>query len=148
MTFVAKQSLFEMFAVKSPVPEPLGYRIVVRPKPAGDKRGSLFLAQRTKNAEMAVRTIGQIVAIGAQAWKAKTEALNFQDDPVASSMKVGDWVVYQHHSGQKLRLRPESGRPVLLDDDEAPDSFLLLMSDTDILARLTEEQTEQFTDWL
>lgn len=126
-----------------PVPQPLGYHVVVKPKPATETKGMIALATRTKQAEMNVRTIGQILAIGGLAWKAemRNSGLNFQSDPVMRDMKVGDWVVYRAHAGQRLKFTDEDTA-----DEVIP--FLLIMQDTDVIAKITEEQAGQLFDWV
>ncbi len=126
------------------IPQPIGYRIVVRPKPPKDKLGLIELAARTKNADLAVRTIGQIVAVGALAFRTKTEGVDWTADGVAQSLKAGDWVVYTHHSGQKLQF--SSGATDF--SGERVERFLLVMNDTDVIAKLTPEQAEKYADWV
>lgn len=130
-----------------PVPDVLSYHVIVRPKPAQTKSaGGLIMAKTTKRAELAVRTVGQLMAVGALAWKARTPDLDFSMDPVASTVKVGDWVVFRQHAGQKLRLRRRHDDAVPVEDD---DEYLLWMADTDILGRFTDQaQAERFYDWV
>lgn len=127
------------------IPRPLGFRVIVKPKPAADCIGMIALASRTKNADLASRTIGQLVAIGPLAWKAKLDGLDLSEDTTAQRLKVGDWVIFRQHSGQKIKLAAQAEA---FDGDEKTEQFLLLMTDTDILAALTEEQVEELYDWV
>lgn len=129
-----------------PIPVPFTYHVIVRPKPPKNMTtGGIALAKRTQNAERAVRTIGQVVAIGALAWKARTDGLNFAECPAAQDIGVGDWVCYKQHSGQKLRLRDQDASAGI---DDAGDDYLLIMADTDVLAKLSPGQQDQFFDWV
>lgn len=127
------------------VPEPLGYRVIVRPKPAAKQVGLIALAARTKNADLATRTIGQVLKIGPLAWTATFEGMDYRSDATAHSIKPGDWVIFRQGCAQKIKIgRREAEFP----DDEPEDQFLLLMSDTDIFAKLTPEQAGAFFDWV
>lgn len=128
-----------------PLPDPGTVHVLVRPRPPkatiGD--GRLVAANRTKNAERAVRTIGQLVAIGALAWKAPAGGVDPMKDPVAQSYKVGDWVVYKQHAGQRLRIK--QGKEERSEDDQ----HVLLMTDTDVLARFKSEmEADRYYDWV
>lgn len=127
------------------IPDPLSYRVIVRPKPSADKIGMIALAARTKNADSMTRTIGQLVKIGPLAWKANMDGLDHTKDETAQSLKVGDWVIYRQHGAQKIKMAPDPG---VFDGDEETEKFLLLMSDTDILAKLTPEQADKLYDWV
>lgn len=128
-----------------PVPKPLGYHVVVKPKPPKEQKGMIALAKRTKQAEMNVRTIGQLVAIGDLAWKANmvNSGLDFRRCDVMRSMDVGDWVIYRAHAGQRLKFTDQDP-----DDSDEVMPFLLIMQDTDIVAKITEEQSNVFFDWV
>lgn len=126
------------------VPEPLGYRVIVRPKPAAEKQGSIYLAARTKNTDLAVRTIGQVLKIGPLAWTATFEGMDYKSDAVARSIQPGDWVVFRQNAAQKIKI----GRKENSYGDEPEDQYLLILSDTDIFAKLTPEQAATLYDWV
>ena len=128
-----------------PIPQPLGYHVVIRPKPAQEQKGSILLAGTSMKAEMASRTVGQIVAKGYHAWLARfaSTGIDYQDDPVVRGIKVGDWVIYRQHAGQRIKFTDEDP-----EESDRPVPYLLIMSDTDILAKLTPEQAEQAYDWI
>jgi co-chaperonin GroES (HSP10) len=135
-------------AFAEPIPAPLTYHVVVRPKPPRDKKGLIALAARTKRAELETRTIGQLVAVGDLAFKAsmRNSGINFQEDNTAQSLKVGDWVVYRSHAGQRVKIANDE----YLNDEDTSDTvpFLVIMPDTDILAKLTAEQADRLYDWV
>lgn len=127
------------------IPEPCGYRVIVRPKPAAEKHGSIFVAARTKNTDLAVRTIGQVLKIGPLAWTATFDGMDYRTDQVAHSIREGDWVIFRQNAAQKIKIGRGSAA---FDGDEPEDQFLLILSDTDIFAKLTPEQARTFFDWV
>lgn len=126
------------------IPKPIGYRIIVKPKPASDKIGSLYMAARTKNTDLATRTVGQVVAVGALVFTGVLDGIDYNKDPVAQALKPGDWVIYRQHGAQKIKIGTIPGEFGEEDQDEC----LLIMSDTDIFAALTPAQAEQIYDWV
>jgi co-chaperonin GroES (HSP10) len=140
----AAADIFAQFA--APVPTMLAYHVLVKPRPPKVQKGSIVLATRTKNAEQAVCTVGQITAMGELAWKSKTAGLDYSADKVAAGMKVGDWVVYRSHSGQRIKMT-QNAAPEFVGDAPA-DDFMLIMSDTDILARIDPKDLDRYYDWL
>lgn len=142
---MSKPAFLETFA--PPVPEPMGFNVIVQPlRPEKERESGLVLANITINADLQTKTVGKIVAKGALAWKAKTDALDLGSDPVAAGVEVGDLVVFRQHAGQRLKLR--SIRDEKFPGDEEQDSWLLIMQDTDILAKLKPGQESAFYDWL
>lgn len=130
-----------------PLPEPTTYHVIVRPRPSSEtlgEAGLIVAAKRTKDADLAVRTIGQIMALGALANKIATKDMDPMQDPVSQALKVGDWVVYAQHAGQKLQLRKN------VDSDEADaNQFFRILNDTDILARFRyPAEALRFLDWI
>ena len=128
-------------------PKPLTFMVYVRPRPPREKIGSLVTSTRSKNAELATCTVGQILAIGALAWKAGTPDLDPTRDPVAQSLKVGDWIHYRQASGQKLR-RVRDVTDFVFDGDVPRDDFILGMSDSDVFGLFDNEaHAAEFADW-
>lgn len=128
-------------------PEALTYRIYVRPKPPRQKIGLLHTAKRTRDAELAVRTIGQIVAMGDLAYKAGTPGIDPQACGVSQKLKVGDWVHYRQGAGQRLRVQRQDHVDVA--EDAADDQWILGMSDTDVLGRFRDEaHASKWYDWI
>lgn len=127
------------------IPQPVGYRVLLKPKPAAKQIGMIATAARTRNADLATRTIGQLVAIGALAWKGEMEGIDYKKDPVASSFEVGDWVVFRQHGAQKIKIGKTASE---FAEDEDEDQCLLILSDTDIFVKLTPEQADKYYDWM
>lgn len=143
---LAKRPSFEGPAIfELPVPQILSVNVLIRPRPASETLGSgvLIAADRTKKADLAVRTVGQVVALGAQAFKAGTRDLDPLKDPIAQQIAVGAWVAYRQHAGQKFRVKRSQDAP------ESTTEYLVLLTDTDVLALFENEaQAAQFYDWL
>jgi Chaperonin 10 Kd subunit. len=130
-------------------PSPPTFYLVVRPKPPKKQTdGGLLLAKRTQNAELATRTVGQVVAMGALAFKAGTPDMDPTKDPVAQSVKVGTWVQYRQHGGQKLKIRKDFDKEAA-DVDEQLDEHLITIADTDVIGVFRDEaHAERFYDWV
>jgi hypothetical protein len=129
------------------VPKPVSYHVYVRPKPARQQIGSIALAKRTQNAEMATRTMGQVVGIGDLAWKLKTPDMDPTQDTVAQSIAVGTWVHYRQHAGQKLKVRKPAD--ATSEFDENSNDYILILADTDILGVFEDEaHADSFLDWV
>ena len=148
MNSVAKKPLptFDAPPVyNTPTPNPLGYQVVVKPRPPKTQRGRIAMAKRSQEAEQMLETIGQLLAVGSLAWGAGG-GLDLSAD--TNKPKVGDWVVFRQHAGQKMRLRKA------YQDEADPDGayvseFILVMLDTDVLAQFaTLEEAEKFYAWI
>lgn len=135
-TFPEGPSLAQKYVPKL---EPVGFYVVLKPKPPRKNIGILATAKRTQKAQMAVVTVGQILEIGALAWK-KTGEVDYTQDPVARSFKVGDWVKFRKASGQRENYGDMS--------DDAVDNFLITVADSDILAKIATKDVEKFYDWV
>jgi hypothetical protein len=104
----------------------------------------IALAKRSIKAQLAVCSIGQIVTVGAQAWRAGTPDLDPKNDPVAAALEVGDWIHFRQHAGQKLKTGDN-----VFSTDESIEDFILVMADTDILGVFRDEaHAAQFYDWV
>lgn len=126
-------------------PSPVGYHVIVEPrKPPAATAGGIVLAQKTRRANRATDYIGTVVAMGQFAFTAKTAEIDWAT--LKDAPKVGDLVVYKQHAGQKLRLRQQQQE--LIDGDDEDEAYLLLMYDTDLIAKVTPEQAEQFYSWV
>lgn len=126
-----------------PFPEPMGFNVVIEPRPPIKQVGSIAMAKRSQEADQALETVGKILAIGPKAWTDEG-GLNLAspNNPV-----VGDWIVYRQHSGQKMRLKGNIG-------DADPDGstlskYILVMLDTDVLAKFKSlAEAEKFRSWI
>ncbi len=125
---------------KAPPPalHPVGFYVTIKPKPPREKIGMLLTATRTKKAQLAVVTIGQIVEIGALAWK-KTGDVDYTQDPIASAFKPGDWVQFRKTSGQRASYGDMGA-------DDALDNYILTVADSDVLGKVDEP--DKFYDWV
>lgn len=129
-------------------PMPPTFYLVVRPKPPKKQIGSIVTAKRTQNAELATRTVGQVIAIGALAFKAGTPDMDPTKDPVAQGVRVGTWVQYRQHGGQKLKIRKDFDRETP-DVDEQLDEHIITISDSDVIGVFRDEaHAERFYDWV
>lgn len=128
-------------------PKPVSYHVYIRPKPARQQIGLIALAKRTQNAEMATRTMGQVVAVGDLAWKLKTPDMDPTQDTVSQGIAVGTWVHYRQHAGQKLKVR--KGGDATSELDENSNDYILIVADTDILGVFEDEaHADSFLDWV
>jgi co-chaperonin GroES (HSP10) len=125
-----------------PFPAPIGFQVIIEPRPPTKQVGSILTAKRTQEADQALVTIGKLLAVGSHAWTG--ELLDLQG---AARPKEGDWVVYRQHSGQRLILKNNG-------EDADPDGtvlskFILVMVDTDVLARFNSlADAEKFRSWV
>lgn len=123
----------------TPTPAPLGYLVAVKPRDPKKQVGVIATAKRSQEAEQALEIIGQILAVGELAWS-KDFALDVKP-------KVGDWVVYRQHAGQRMKIKGT-------DNEQDPDGstltkFILLLQDTDILARFDSlTEANKFFVWI
>lgn len=97
---------------------PTGWRILVKPPKAAEKtKGGIFLPGSAKDADEVLMNKGQVIAIGPDAFKGKpflTFYYDAQENYVAEDLadpwvEVGDWVIYNRHTGLKLEVRNEDG---------------------------------------
>lgn len=132
--------------IKFKVPAPVSYHLYVRPKPPRVNIGMLALPKRTQNAELAMRTIGQVIALGAAAYRARIGYFDPTLDPIGQSIKEGTWVHYRQHAGQKIKVRGESDATSEFDEDST--NYILALADTDILGVFDDEaHADAYFDW-
>jgi co-chaperonin GroES (HSP10) len=131
---------------ETPFPAPLGYSVVVKPRPPKKQVGRIATSKKTQEADQALETIGTVLAVGSLAWGA-SGGLDLTNDP--SKPKVGDWVVYRQYAGQKLRLRKSYKIEDADPDGSTLSEFILVMLDTDVLARFGSlAEAEKFYAWI
>ncbi len=135
-------SFIDRPAVDPPVP--LSFHVYVRPRPPKQSVGLIALSKRSIKAQLAVCSIGQIVDAGSQAFQAGTPDLDPRKDAAAQAIKVGTWVHFRQHAGQKLKTGDN-----VFGTDESIEDFILVMADTDILGVFRDEgHAGQFYDWV
>ena len=86
--------------------------------------------------------------MGALAYKAGTPDMDPKDDPVSQSIKVGTWVQYRQHSGQKLRIRKDFDVEAAAVDEQL-DEHIITITDSDVIGVFRDEaHAERFYDWV
>jgi co-chaperonin GroES (HSP10) len=133
----------EAEAIDWPIYVPILDEVVVRPMdPPTTSSGGIQLARITKLSDRAMTCVGQIVAIGSQAYTAKTrDGVDFAAE--ARKPHVGDWVFFTKAAGQPMPVRHSSAR----DPAEAP--RLIWMKDNDIKGVfLNEAEARKVWAWL
>lgn len=110
MTFLYDESLPEQ------LPQPAGWRILIKPINVTERTsGGIVLAVETQEAMGYLRTVGQVIAMGPECYAHPKFC------GAAPWCKVGDWVRYHQHSGQKEVVKGADGKPLELryiNDDE------------------------------
>ena len=103
--------------------KPLGYRVLIKPDEIEYKtKGGIILADHTVKQEQGAQVVGTVLDIGEDCW-----ADTATGEPWC---KVGDRVIFAKYSGMKIW---DSLEGKYRDD-------MLLLNDTDITARITEEE--------
>jgi len=117
----------------SNVPIPVGWKVVVKPKKGKTTSDGGIDVSATVEAEEHLVYIGELLALGEQAFCARTKG---GIDMAAWNAKpqVGDFVMYPPYSGMRIRRAGEDER------------FLLLMNDTDIVALI--DDPDAYYSWI
>jgi co-chaperonin GroES (HSP10) len=122
---------------QTPTPDAMGYIVSVKPRDPKKSVGLLATSKRTQEAEQALETIGEILSIGELAWT--------KDFTLAKRPEVGNWVVYRQHAGQRMKISGTEEH----DAGGTSVKFILLLQDTDILARFDSlEEAKKFYAWI
>lgn len=112
---------------------PVHWNIIVEPRPPVEKVGSIVIAEDTKQADKINCTVGRILAIGSLCFKGKTEGgLSLETE--AHKFEVGQEVLFQRHTGQKIRTIRPNGE----------ERTLVCLSDTEILLVVTDSSRIKF----
>ena len=89
------------------VPQPVGYRILLRPRGVIEKtKGGIILTDTNKDDQTYLNSVGQIIAMGAECYT----------DRKKPWCKVGDWVIFGRYAGARVSV--QTVKMVLLNDDE------------------------------
>jgi chaperonin GroES len=89
------------------VPQPVGYRILIRPKGVIEKtKGGIYLTDQNKEQQSYLNSVGQVVAMGPEC---------FSDRP-KPWCKIGDWVLFGRYAGSKVSV--QKVKMVVINDDE------------------------------
>jgi len=96
--------------VASKIPEPSGYKLLIKPLEVKEKTDSgIYMPDALKNAEQTASLIGFVV-------KAGPDAYGDQDKfPNGPYCKEGDFVLVRPHAGTRLNIHGKSFR--LINDD-------------------------------
>ena len=89
------------------VPQPVGYRILLRPRGVIEKtKGGIILTDTNKDDQTYLNSVGQIIAMGDECYSDRKKPWG----------KVGDWVVFGRYAGARVSV--QNVKMVLLNDDE------------------------------
>ena len=130
---------------KGPVPRALHFTVIIRPKPPIKNIGMIALADRTKRANLATETVGQILAVGANAFMLETGGVDMKRE---TWPKLGDWVIYRQNAGQRLRMTSEMDRVKAEGGSASDEVHLLLMTDSDIVCAIPESEVYDYYSWV
>ena len=97
--------------VKSQLPEPSGWRLLVLPfTPKEKTKGGILIAQESLEKLRIATNCGYVLKVGPLAYYDKEKF------PTGSWCKKGDWVIFARYAGSRLPI--EGGEVRLLNDDE------------------------------
>ena len=89
------------------VPQPVGYRILLRPRGVIEKtKGGIILTETNKDSQSYLNSVGQIIAMGEECYSNRKSPW----------CKVGDWVIFGRYAGARVSV--QNVKMVLLNDDE------------------------------
>jgi len=89
------------------VPQPVGYRILIRPKgPVSKTKGGIYLPDKNKDTQAYLNSVGQVIAMGPECYS----------DRKAPWCKVGDWVLFGRYAGARISV--QNVKMVIVNDDE------------------------------
>ena len=93
------------------LPELPGFHILVRPVSIKEKtKGGILIPDSTKDDMAYLTTVGKVLGLGDLAYEDKDKF------PKGAWCKIGDYVCYGKHSGQKIKYK--GVRLILLFDDQ------------------------------
>ena len=97
--------------VKSQLPEPSGWRLLVLPfTPKEKTKGGILIAQESLEKLRIATNCGYVLKVGPLAYYDKEKF------PTGPWCKKGDWVIFARYAGSRLPI--EGGEVRLLNDDE------------------------------
>jgi chaperonin GroES len=96
--------------VASKIPEPSGYKLLIKPLEVKEKTDSgIYMPDALKNAEQTASLIGFVVKAGPDAYGDKDK---FPNGPYC---KEGDFVIFRSYSGTRFKVEKQEFR--LINDD-------------------------------
>ncbi len=110
--------------VPKDLPQPAWWRILVLPvKPPKASRGGIIIPAQAREAEEHLQQLGRVAALGplaGRSWKFASDPLDYLRIlcglPVRHMPAVGDWVVFNRYTGQRMEYK--GTRLILMNDDE------------------------------
>ena len=109
--------------VKSLLPQPTGWRILVLPFKMDEKtKGGVIMNESTLEKQQVGSQVGNVLAMGPESYK----GTRFEKS--GPWCKLGDWVVFARYAGSRIQI--EGGEVRLLNDDEV---LATVKDPTDIL---------------
>jgi len=89
------------------VPQPVGYRILIRPKgPVSKTKGGIYLPDKNQDTQAYLNSVGQVIAMGPECYS----------DRKSPWCKVGDWVLFGRYAGARISV--QNVKMVIVNDDE------------------------------
>ena len=89
------------------VPQPVGYRILIRPKgPVSKTKGGIYLPDKNKDTQSYLNSVGQVIAMGPECYSDRKQPW----------CKVGDWVLFGRYAGARISV--QNVKMVIVNDDE------------------------------
>lgn len=101
------------------LPEPTLWRVLIMPvQPRRKSKGGIILVDATQDSEAHLTYLGKIVALGPIAGKKDEfrDALSKTPEVYHWDFKVGDWVMFGRHGGQRIEFK--GVKLVMIADDE------------------------------
>lgn len=117
---------------------PVGWRILVKPQRAAEKtKGGIYLPGVSRDADEVLMNKGEVIAIGPDAFQGKPflifdyddETDDFYETLAAPWVEVGDWIIYNRHTGLKLEARTSTG-----------EEKFHIINDTDIVCKVANPE--------
>jgi|TARA_R100001143_G_C3329579_1_gene118806 co-chaperonin GroES (HSP10) len=101
------------------VPQPVGYRILIRPRGAIEKtKGGIILTDRNREEQAYLNSVGQVIAMGPECYS----------DRKKPWCKINDWVIYGRYAGAKISV--QKVKMVIINDDE----ILATLESSDVIS--------------
>ena len=101
------------------VPQPVGYRILIRPRGAIEKtKGGIILTDRNREEQAYLNSVGQVIAMGPDCYS----------DRKKPWCKINDWIIYGRYAGAKISV--QKVKMVIINDDE----ILATLESSDVIS--------------
>lgn len=112
---------------------PVFWSLIVEPRPPKERVGMFYVPEDSRKADQIQCTVGRILAMGSLCLQAKTTGgLDLAKEVVR--LQVGDEVLFQRHSGQRVNILRASGE----------ERTIIAMSDSEILWKVTDNSRIRF----